>query len=380
MLANKSISPQPESIQHESSGMRSDQPDIQTEHLRLGNYEIRELLGSGGMARVYRGYDPALDRDVAIKMISTAGQPEDFVRRFQHEARVVAKLQHPNIVQIYQFGAQEQSVYMVQELLRGPTLARRLRELGKQRMPNDQVLSIMTQLAAALDYAHSHGVIHRDVKPGNVIYNTAGHLVLTDFGVASTPADPTKPQAGQILGTPGYIAPEQAAGSMALTHACDVYALGVVLFELLTGSLPFDDATPMGVMLRHLYDPPPPPSRLRTELPPAVDRVVLQALHKEPEARFPSAGALAQALRYALTPPQPAPRPARPNAVAPQRVGTSASRPASRRAQRVVARKRRWPRILTLLLLDSMLGGLLFWVYPNALDISWAMTRYLLGW
>jgi serine/threonine-protein kinase len=268
---------------------------------RLGSYHVRELLGSGGMASVYKGYDPALDREVAIKVLGTAGQPDDFVARFQREARVVARMRHPNIVQIYHFGADRDVVYMVQELLPGPTLARRIRELGRRRMAADRVHAIVAQLATALDFAHGQGVIHRDVKPSNALYNAHDQVVLTDFGIARGAGDATRTVTGpgMVMGTPGYLAPEQAISSTTLTPACDIYSLGVVLFELLTGQLPFEADSPMGVVLKHLYDDPPPPSSLRPDLPPALDKLVLRALNKEPAARHPSATALAEALRAA---------------------------------------------------------------------------------
>jgi serine/threonine-protein kinase len=268
---------------------------------RLGEYQVRELLGRGGMATVYKGYDPALDRNVAIKVITTSGQPSDFAVRFQREARVVARLRHPNIVHIYHFGVQHDIVYMVQELLAGPTLERRIREAGQRRMAAERVHLIVAQLAAALDFAHSQGVVHRDVKPSNALYNAHGQMVLTDFGIARSPADTMRTATGPgvVMGTPGYLAPEQAISSVTLTPACDVYALGVVLFELLTGRLPFEADTPMGVVLKHLYDNPPPPSSLRADLPQALDKVVLRALSKEPAERYPSASGLAQALHAA---------------------------------------------------------------------------------
>src|SRR5262245_38210663 len=274
---------------------------------RLGSYHVRELLGSGGMASVFKGYDPALDREVAIKVLGTAGQPDDFVARFQREARVVARLRHTNIVQIYHFGAERDMVYMVQELLSGPTLAQRIREFGRRRMAAERVHAIIGQLAVALDFAHSQGVIHRDVKPSNALYNAQGQIVLTDFGIARGPADATRTATGpgMVMGTPGYMAPEQAISSATLTPACDIYSLGVVLFELLTGQLPFEADTPMGVVLKHLYDDPPPPSSLRPDLPPALDKIVLRALHKESAARYPNATALAEALRMTWPPSRP---------------------------------------------------------------------------
>lgn len=287
--------------------------------VRLGAYEVRELLGSGGMASVYKGYDPALDREVAIKVISTALQTPDFVARFRREARVVANLRHSHIVQIYHFGEQPERgiFYMVQELLPGPTLEQQLRKLGKRRLAASTVQRIIAQLAAALDYAHGQGVIHRDIKPSNALYNAHDQLVLTDFGIARSADDSrsTTTGPGLVMGTPAYVAPEQAIGSATLTPACDVYALGVVLFELLTGQTPFDAETPMGVLLKHLYDEPPAPRSLRPDLPPAVERVVLRALDKEPARRHPSAGALAQALQAAW----PEERAALPNEAAPAR-------------------------------------------------------------
>ncbi|NOK59746.1 MAG: hypothetical protein GFH27_549285n270 [Chloroflexi bacterium AL-W] len=273
---------------------------------KLGNYEVHNLLGRGGMASVYRAYDPALDREVAIKVISTAGQPPDFVARFQREARVVARLRHPNIVQIYSFGeSQDQDVvYMVQELLPGTTLSVRIREMGRRRMSVNRVQEIIDQLASALDFAHSQDVIHRDVKPSNALYNEQGELVLTDFGIARSAADETRTttEPGVLMGTPSYVAPEQAVSSAALTSACDIYALGVILFQLLTGRLPFEADTPMGVLLKHLYDEPPSVRRLRSDLSEEVAEVVSRSLHKEPKQRFRSAGELADALRAAWPP------------------------------------------------------------------------------
>jgi serine/threonine-protein kinase len=179
--------------------------------------------------------------------------------------------------------------------------------MGKRRLSPEKVCAIIRQLAEALDFAHSKGVIHRDIKPGNAIYNSAGQLVLTDFGLARESAsNHASTDPGVLMGTPSYVAPEQAVGSKGVTKASDIYALGVILFELLCGRLPFEADTPMGVVLKHLYDEPPVPSSIRPELPKAVDAVVLRALRKDAAERFPSASAMAAALDIAWS-DEPAP-------------------------------------------------------------------------
>lgn len=271
----------------------------------LGNYQIQALLGSGGMASVYQALDQRLGRLVALKVLSpaTAAQP-GFVARFQQEARLIASLRHPNIVQIYDLGEQDGHWYMVQELLPGPTLAEQLRAAVAQHLtiPREQVLDIVRQLAAALDVAHAAGVIHRDVKPGNAIWNGGGKLVLTDFGIAKNiqlPTDHT--QTGMVIGTPSYLSPEQAQGQPP-TASSDIYSLGVVLYQLIAGQVPFSNSSPLGAVYGHLQEAPPPLRPLRPDLPFAVEWVVLQALSKDPAARFRSAGALAKALDQAWRP------------------------------------------------------------------------------
>jgi serine/threonine-protein kinase len=403
---------------------------------QLGGYTIRALLGNGGMASVYKGYDSALDREVAIKVISTANQPDDFVSRFQREARLAASLRHANIVQIYHFGVQQNIVYMVQELLPGPTLEQHMRAAGRRRVASDRVLTIIEQLASSLDYAHSQGVIHRDIKPSNALYNANGQLVLTDFGIARSIADPGQATTGPgvVMGTPGYLAPEQAISSVALTPTCDIYALGALLFELLTGRLPFEADTAMGVILKHLYDQPPRPSSLRPELPSALDAVVLRAMQKEPAERYASAGALAKALRAAWpsarpTPPKRArppagstnkntapagpktalavapklaantpasrtakrttPKPAAPKAAA-MGAQVSAARPAAKPAAKakpaaavaIVAAsgpQHMWRLRVGLFTIALVSALILFGLYPNALGLAWDTALQLAG-
>ncbi|HWQ11328.1 MAG TPA: serine/threonine-protein kinase [Roseiflexaceae bacterium] len=280
---------------------------------RIGAYEVQALIGSGGMASVYRGFDHNLQRPVAIKVLSDAAAAQPgFVERFRQEARLIARLRHPHIVHVYDFGVEGRVVYMVQELLPGPTLAQRLKELAArgQPMPRREIVAVLRQLADALDAAHAAGIIHRDVKPANVLFRTSGdgapppsppdpHVVLTDFGIAkATTGDGTQTQTGMVLGTPVYVSPEQARGEP-LTPASDIYALGVVLYELIGGRPPFEGDTPLGIVLRHLQEAPPPLQPLRASVPPAVEAVVRRALAKQPEERFTSAGELARALEAA---------------------------------------------------------------------------------
>jgi serine/threonine-protein kinase len=268
---------------------------------QLGPYSVEAFLGSGGMSSVYRGFDPKLQRSVAIKVLAgaAAAQP-DFAARFRQEALLIASLHHPHIVHIYDFGQQDGYTYMVQELLPGPTLEQRLRDLATrgERMERQEILEIAAQLAAALDAAHAAGIIHRDVKPSNAMWNAAGTLVLTDFGIAKnmlTEAGQT--QAGVVIGTPNYLSPEQAQG-LPLTPASDIYALGAVVYEMIAGHPPFTGDT-MRVVFDHVHTPPPSLHPARPELPPAVEAVVLRALAKDPAERFHSAGELARALERA---------------------------------------------------------------------------------
>jgi Tol biopolymer transport system component/serine/threonine protein kinase len=269
---------------------------------RLGTYEIQSLIGSGGMAQVYRGFDHTLQRAVAIKVLSAetaaqSGLPE----RFLQEARLIARLNHPNIVKVYTFGEQDGLTYLVEELLAGPTLATQIEEMVArgQRFGREQIVTIVSHIASALDAAHDAGIIHRDIKPDNAIWNAQGALVLTDFGIArQMMSDIRHTQTGTIVGTPHYLSPEQAQG-LKLGPASDIYTLGVVLYELIAGKVPFTGDTPMTVVLGHIQETPPPLRNIRADLPPSVEAVVQRALEKEPSARFGSAGELARELERA---------------------------------------------------------------------------------
>jgi serine/threonine-protein kinase len=258
------------------------------------------------MARVYHAFDRTLEREVALKVLDSSMQQAEFVERFRREARTLASLRHPHIVQIYDYDRQDGLSFIVQQLQPGPTLEQELAALTARgrHMQRDVVLDVIRQLADALDYAHSRRIIHRDLKPSNIIRNERGDIVLTDFGIVKTLTGPLlQTQTGLVLGTPGYLSPEQARGDPALSLASDIYTLGVILFELLTGCLPFDHSRPMEVLLGHIQEPPPAPRSLRRDLPFGVEQVVLKALAKEPAARYATAGALAQALLAAWPAP-----------------------------------------------------------------------------
>ena len=282
----------------------------------LGSYRILAPLGQGGMAEVYKGYQPLLDRYVALKILTPRSSTDSaFAERFQREATAIAKLRHSNIVQVYDFGTAEGLTYMVMELIEGPTLRDRMIKLRAQNqfMPHDEVVTITRDMAAALDYAHAHGLIHRDVKPANILLraqesfpfsplptpHSESYAVLTDFGVVKMLEGIQFTVTGMTLGTPDYMSPEQASGEE-VTHSCDVYALGVIVYEMLVGQLPFSADTPLAVLLMHMSDSPPPARTLVPDLPHSVEEVLGRALAKSPRERFHSAGELAAALERAL--------------------------------------------------------------------------------
>jgi serine/threonine-protein kinase len=268
----------------------------------LGKYRVIEQLGRGGMAIVYKAYHPELDRYVAIKVLqSFLIEGEDFLTRFSREAKTVANLRHPNIVQIHDFDVEGDLPFMVMEYIEGKTLKARLSELSpeQERLPLDETLRIFRQIASALHYAHRKGLYHRDVKPANILIDTEEHVYLADFGIARIVSDTAFTASGAFLGTPSYIAPEQAMGE-SITRACDIYSLGVVLYELVTGKVPFDADTPLAVIQQHISAPLPMPSSLRSDIPEALERVILRALAKEPGDRYTSAAEMLEAVEEAI--------------------------------------------------------------------------------
>ena len=272
---------------------------------RIASYTLLEPIGHGGMAVVYRARQETLDRTVAVKVLSEnlAASPE-FMERFRREARTAANLRHPNVITVHDFGEDERGVpFLVLEYIEGPTLA----DLMDAGLDDSRVPNLLDQIAAGLDYAHARGVIHRDIKPGNVLLTDDGRAVLADFGLAWLLEGAHLTLTGGVIGTPEYMSPEQAAGEP-IDHRSDVYALGVVLYEMLVGERPFVAETPIGVLLKHLQDPAPSILDARPDLPAAVGQVLDRCLVKDPAERFASAGELARAFRDAfLQRPQPAP-------------------------------------------------------------------------
>jgi len=245
------------------------------------------------MAEVYRGYHAALDRYVAIKVLHAflADDPE-FKSRFEKEARNVARLKHPNIVQVYDFeyDPSDESYYMVMELIEGPTLKERLVELAarNERLSLEESLRIIHDAGSALAYAHQQGMIHRDVKPANLMLDADGRVVLTDFGIAKIVTGVQFTASGGMVGTPAYMAPEQGLGE-AGDERSDIYSLGVILYQLLTGRLPFEAETPLATILKHLNEPVPSLSLFVSDVPQEVEAILLKALAKEPDDRFDTA-------------------------------------------------------------------------------------------
>jgi serine/threonine protein kinase len=239
----------------------------------LGNYRILERLGRGGMATVYKAYQPALERHVAIKVIHQhlASDEEQFLERFQREAKAVASLRHPHIVRVFDFGTEDNVSYMVMEYLEGVTLKAKLDGQAQrgETMSLEAAHHTFRGVAGALEYAHGQGMIHRDVKPANVILTTDGDVVLTDFGVARMVSGTQFTATGAVIGTPDYMSPEQGHGERGDARS-DIYALGVMLFEMVTGRVPFDADTPMAVILKHISAPLPLPRQLNPQIPEPV--------------------------------------------------------------------------------------------------------------
>ena len=266
----------------------------------LGPYRIINQIGRGGMATVYKAYQPSVDRYVAVKVLpSQLAESREFAARFQQEARIIAKLEHPHILPVFDYGESEGVAYFVMRYMDAGTLKEKMIE-GRP-LPLSDIDRLFTQLAEALSYAHSRGIVHRDLKPANVLIDAQGNVFLTDFGIAKLleSASPRLTQTDAIMGTPAYISPEQAQGNP-VDQRSDIYSLGIILYEMVTGSVPFTAETPLAVLFKHISDPLPPPSIVKPDIPPAIEKVILKSLAKDPKDRFATAAEFMAAWRRAL--------------------------------------------------------------------------------
>ncbi len=266
---------------------------------QVGPYQIIRQLGQGGMATVHKAYHAKLDRYVAIKVLHQVFQgDESFLARFEREAQIVAKLEHPHIVPVYDYSEHEGQPYLVMKHVEGRTLKNLLSD---RPLTLQQILDIMTPIAGALTYAHSQGVLHRDIKPSNIILGKDGVPYLTDFGLARiAQAGESTMSQDVMLGTPQYISPEQARGEKNLDARTDLYSLGVVLYELVVGRVPFSGDTPYAIVHDHIFSDLPMPSSINPEIPPQVERVLVKALAKNPADRYQSAVEMIEAFRQAV--------------------------------------------------------------------------------
>ncbi|HSM58644.1 MAG TPA: serine/threonine-protein kinase [Candidatus Sulfomarinibacteraceae bacterium] len=301
----------------------------------IGRYEVKSELGRGGMATVFLANDPLIGRDVAVKVL-----PREFLHdpsfrgRFEREARTIAMLEHPAIVPIYDFGEQDGQPYLVMRYMKGGTLGDRLRE---GPLDGSEAAGILERLGDALDHAHNRGVIHRDLKPGNILFDEYGLAFLSDFGIVKL-AQATATFTGEsIIGTPAYMSPEQVHGNREIDGRSDIYTLGIILFEILTGQMPYRADTPAKLMMAHVLNPVPRIKEVRPDLPDAYDAVITRALAKQPDDRFDTASDLSQALTKIVQRAVPTQQ------VPPQQTATIIEEPAQQPASEPHARPRTPP-------------------------------------
>ncbi|HJR79847.1 MAG TPA: serine/threonine-protein kinase [Anaerolineales bacterium] len=264
----------------------------------VGSYRIIEQLAQGGMATVFKAYDESLHRYVALKVLHPAFSNDGtFEARFEREARIVAMLEHPHIVPVYDYAEHEMRRYLVMKYIEGDTLKARLREHPPS---SEEILWVVDAVGSALAYAHTRGVLHRDVKPSNVLVSSDGEIFLTDFGLARiTQSGEATLSSEMTMGTPQYISPEQALGKADLDAGTDIYSFGVMLYEMVVGRVPFTSNTPFAMIHDHIYTPLPPPHTINPEVPGSVENVLRKALAKDRADRYRDVTTMVQAFRSA---------------------------------------------------------------------------------
>ena len=266
----------------------------------IGRYRIEKEIGRGGMARVYLAQDPNFNRAVAIKVLASQFSAHDTIRtRFLREAKTIAALEHAAIVPVYDFGEDENQPYLVMRHMSGGSLADKQVE---ESLSLAQAVSIALRMCAALDAAHARGVVHRDIKPGNILFDSQGEAYLSDFGIAKISDASAQLTGKAFIGTPAYFSPEQAERGKEINGRTDIYALGVVFFEMLSGEKPFDADTPLGIVLQHVNEPVPAIHEIKDGLPGGVQQILEKAMHKQPEKRYQTPGQMAASLRSLLDP------------------------------------------------------------------------------
>jgi serine/threonine protein kinase len=266
---------------------------------KIGYYEIKSELGRGGMATVYRGYDPRFEREVAVKVLPPEMLHADpqFRVRFQRESKIIARLEHPSIVPVYDVGEENNQLYFVMRFMGGGSLSERIRERVYRV---EEAARLLGQIAPGVDEAHAKGIVHRDLKPSNILFDNQNVPYISDFGIAKlTQAESTNVTGSAVIGTPAYMAPEQALGSDVDGRA-DIYALGVILYEMLTGKQPYQADTPMGLAIKHITEPVPHILNVTPDLPAWIETIVATAMAKDRNDRFSTAGEMLETMQAFL--------------------------------------------------------------------------------
>ena len=265
----------------------------------LGQYQVIKPIGQGGMAKIYLAYQPSVRREVAIKVMSSPlQQSSSSIKRFAQEVEVIAHLQHPQIIPVYDFGEHDDQIYIVMAYIRGGTLADRI-DRAPNGLPNEEIIRLLDLIAEGLDYAHAKGIVHRDLKPNNILMDESSHPYIADFGLAKLTEGKIELTNTMMTGTAAYMAPEIAQSGKS-TKRADIYAIGIILFEMLTGRLPFQGETPYKMLSAHIHQPVPKIHNFRTDLPEAVQSVMDKVLAKNPVTRFATTGELTNAFKNAM--------------------------------------------------------------------------------